>query len=308
MAPSFSVVIPSFNAGPYLRPAIESALAQTTPPMEIIVIDDGSTDGTIEVARSFGPPVKVHCQSNHGQGAARNVGMSLAQGDWIALLDHDDLWDPDKLEAQAEAIRANPDAVVVYTDSRSLEGDRIVEILTAPDPDRLPKVLQRQSPLTPASVVFRKDIVIAEGGFSEVRGMLEDWDLWLRLIGRHRFVRIPRVLTTYRKSPKQVTQQPEKFLRVHMMCVDGTLLKGVKPPMRWIRRARLHSCFLADGAIMLREQGSASDLRWMLRSLAQWPVPTTWKDRRYKVLAHMLWKHAASLLGSVRYRPARPGG
>ncbi|MBZ5618087.1 MAG: glycosyltransferase [Acidobacteriia bacterium] len=75
LTPAFSAVIPVYNSGPYLRPAIESALAQTTPPVEIIVIDDGSTDGSAEVAESFGPPVKVLRQSNRGQGAARNAAM-----------------------------------------------------------------------------------------------------------------------------------------------------------------------------------------------------------------------------------------
>ncbi|MBZ5618086.1 MAG: glycosyltransferase [Acidobacteriia bacterium] len=220
----------------------------------------------------------------------------MAQCEWIALLDSDDLWEPDKLALQAEVIRHNPEAVVIYTDVQYLQEDGAIGILKAPDPSRLPKILRRLSPFSPSSTVLRRDVVLAEGGFSEDRGMCEDWDLWLRLIGRHQFVHIPKPLAIYRKSPIQVTQQAEKFLRIHMMCVDQTVLKNVRGPVRWLRRARLYGCFLADGAIMLREQGKDGALRWMVRSLAWWPVPTAWYDRRYKVFAHMLWKRAAGLL------------
>ena len=297
----FSVVIPTYNSGPYLRIALESVLAQTTPPAEIIVIDDGSTDDSPAVARSFGPRVQVHCQANRGQGAARNVAMKLAKSDWIALLDHDDVWEPEKLEVQAAAIRDNPDAVVIYTDSKYIEDDQIIGTLPAPDSSRLPKVLRRLSPFAPSSVVLRREVVLAEGGFSEVKGMLEDWDLWLRLIPRHKFVHVAQSLTRFRKSRTQVTSQAEKFLNVHMMCVDRTLLKDVPPPIRWFRRARLYSCFLADCSIMLREQGNRDALPWMFRSMAWWPIPTTWNDRRYKVFANMLWKRA---VGSDGRNPA----
>ena len=87
-----SVVIPCYNAAPWLRETIESVLAQTHPVLEVIVVDDGSTDQSAEIAESFGPCVRVVRQSNQGESIARNNGIDLARGDWIAFIDADDIW------------------------------------------------------------------------------------------------------------------------------------------------------------------------------------------------------------------------
>src|ERR1019366_2789020 len=98
MPPSVSVIIPAYNAGQRIARAIASALAQTRPVLEIIVVDDGSTDDTAKVASSFGPPVQVTSKPNGGPASARNLAASLAQGDWLAMLDADDWWFPRKNE------------------------------------------------------------------------------------------------------------------------------------------------------------------------------------------------------------------
>ena len=102
-----SVLIPAFNAERYLGEAIESALAQTHPPFELIVLDDGSSDGTAEAARAFGKSVRYRRQEHEGVGAARNHCVELARGDHLAFLDADDRWDPRKLERQLEAMRSD---------------------------------------------------------------------------------------------------------------------------------------------------------------------------------------------------------
>lgn len=109
-----SVVIPCYNAGPFLKETLESALHQTAPPAEIIVVDDGSTDGSAEVAESFGPPVRVIRQPNSGESVARNKGIETATSDWIAFLDADDLWKPDKLEKQLAA--TSDEVIAVHTE------------------------------------------------------------------------------------------------------------------------------------------------------------------------------------------------
>jgi glycosyltransferase involved in cell wall biosynthesis len=111
------VVIPCFNAGCFIGEAIRSALHQTWPPEEVLVIDDGSTDESVEVVSGFGPPVRLFRQPNQGAATARNVGIRAARGDWIAFLDADDLWDADKLRKQVLAIQgADTDVVGVMTD------------------------------------------------------------------------------------------------------------------------------------------------------------------------------------------------
>jgi glycosyltransferase involved in cell wall biosynthesis len=93
-----SVVIPAFNAGQFIRRTVDSILAQTYSDFEIIVVDDGSTDNTADVVRSYGPKVRYIYQQNAGDGPARNTGITAAEGDWIAFLDHDDEWLPKKLQ------------------------------------------------------------------------------------------------------------------------------------------------------------------------------------------------------------------
>jgi glycosyltransferase involved in cell wall biosynthesis len=108
MDPSVSVIIPVYNGEAFLREAVESALAQTYSPVEIIVVDDGSTDGTAAVAREL--PVTYLHQENAGVSSARNLAIAHSQGDLLALLDGDDVWLPQKLAVQIEALDGNPDA------------------------------------------------------------------------------------------------------------------------------------------------------------------------------------------------------
>jgi glycosyltransferase involved in cell wall biosynthesis len=105
--PAISVVIPVYNGARYLVASIESALAQTVEPAEVIVVDDGSTDASSKIARAFGPPVRVLTQPNLGPAAARNLGVEHAGGDLLAFLDADDLWMPDKLARQQQALQAD---------------------------------------------------------------------------------------------------------------------------------------------------------------------------------------------------------
>src|ERR1700722_20888411 len=110
-----TVAIPVYNSEHCLRETLESALAQTFPAHEIIVVDDGSTDGTAALVQSFGDRVRYIRQENSGASAARNNAIQHATGDWIAFLDHDDLFQPSKLDKQRAVIEANPQFVVIYS-------------------------------------------------------------------------------------------------------------------------------------------------------------------------------------------------
>lgn len=109
-----TVIIPAYNAGRYLSDALHSVLAQTWPVSEIIVVDDGSTDNTAQVAQSFPAPVR-YCWQNHAcAAAARNLGVSLARGEWLTFLDADDLWLPDKLAAQMALAQQQPESAMIF--------------------------------------------------------------------------------------------------------------------------------------------------------------------------------------------------
>lgn len=109
-----SVVIPAHNSGPYIVPALDSILAQKHRPVEILVVDDGSTDSTAQTVRGYAPEVRVIEQEQRGHPAARNVGIRAASGEFLGFLDHDDLWSPDKLELQLARFEHNPELDLVF--------------------------------------------------------------------------------------------------------------------------------------------------------------------------------------------------
>lgn len=114
MRPSVSVVIPIYNSGKYLREAIESVLSQRYSPLEVLVVDDGSSDNGPEIASSYAPQVRVTPILHRGHPAARNAGVAASTGDFLAFLDADDLWTAKKLELQIEAFTANPSLDLVF--------------------------------------------------------------------------------------------------------------------------------------------------------------------------------------------------
>ena len=210
--PTVSVAIAAYNAAAYLREALLSVLAQTSPPDEIIVVDDGSTDDTRAVCESFGTRVRYIHQPNDGtMGAgARGRAMTEAQGDWIAILDHDDLWHRDKLRVQLAAVEKYPDAVAVFTDHTVIGDDEIrarspstvapVRQLEARDAFHL---LLQQNPYYPSSALVKRQFIL-EGGLPDPKRMgCADWDLSLAIARRHPIVIISEPLTLYRVSPDQ---------------------------------------------------------------------------------------------------------
>ena len=122
-ARSISVVIPTYNRAGLLRRAVDSALAQTVAPLEILIVDDGSTDDTAAVCRAWGAPVRYLAIPNGGVAKARNVGIAEARGDWVALLDSDDEWEPNKLEVQCAALDAAADARWSITGCTLVDGE-----------------------------------------------------------------------------------------------------------------------------------------------------------------------------------------
>ena len=117
-----SVVIPTYNYGRYLATAIESALAQTFVPLEVIVVDDGSTDDTPQILETFGNRIQTIRQLNQGAGAARNTGIAAARGEYVAFLDSDDIWKPRKLQMQIARFDADPALGLVHCGVEAMDG------------------------------------------------------------------------------------------------------------------------------------------------------------------------------------------
>jgi len=174
-APLISVVIPAYNAGAYLEEALRSVLAQDCRPLEAIVVDDGSADNTTEVARSFGPPVRVLAQQHAGAGAARNTGVAAAQGELLAFLDADDLWTPHGLLRLADVLAGDPSLDLVF--GQVIEFRRATDGQVAESP--------AVTGLLPGAALMRRSLFDRVGGFrTDLRvGEFIDWCARARELG-----------------------------------------------------------------------------------------------------------------------------
>lgn len=174
--PTVSVIIPVYNGERHLAEAIQSVLAQTLPPDEVIVVDDGSTDDSAAVARAFGPVVRVLCQANLGPAAARNLGLAHASGDLLAFLDADDLWLPDKLAYQCAVLSAHPACEAVLGRLENFISPELDESAAA----KLAKAAAQSGVFALGCLLIRRDAFMRVGWFdAHLRhGDFIDW--WAR--------------------------------------------------------------------------------------------------------------------------------
>ncbi len=169
-----SCVIPVYNGEKYLAAAIESVLNQTRPPEQLIVVDDGSTDGTAEVARSYATRIEYVYRENGGIAAARNTGVRLAQEDWLSFLDADDLWTPHKLERQLAAVNESPTASVLFGFVQQfLCPEAVTDDLTVPE-GMMPGYVA-------GTMLARRHVFDTVGLFDESRTLGEFIDWFARL-------------------------------------------------------------------------------------------------------------------------------
>ena len=184
---NISVIIPTFNRKETLKRAIQSVVMQSYTPYEIIVIDDGSDDGTKEWLKDNFPNVKYIYQMNSGVSSARNKGIKFASGDWIALLDSDDEWLPSKLKDQANEIESNPAAKFLHTNEIWIRnGVRVNQMKKHKKYGGyiFEKCLD-MCRISPSSVLIQKDIFDEIGMFDETLEVCEDYDLWLRFASKY---------------------------------------------------------------------------------------------------------------------------
>jgi len=239
-----SAIIPVFNGSATLRQAIDSVLDQSSCGLELIVVDDGSTDSTPVIIESYGVRIQQIRQTNAGPAAARNAGVRSARGEYLAFLDADDRWLPGMLDRSIAKLDSDPDCVMAYanllmvdSDGRSLGADLISgEYAHAPS---MEEILARMWPIMPSAALIRRSAFDACGGFVEdFRGAgFEDAFLWLRLREQGHFHYIPEALAVWRFSwfPKPLKVQPykrdpETFARLvrHHYGVDPSRLVAAR--------------------------------------------------------------------------------
>jgi len=190
-----SVVIPTCNRAHTLARALDSVLAQTLPPAEIIVVDDGSQDATGELLRQRYPQVTVLRQVNSGVSRARNRGVAAARFDWVAFLDSDDSWLPHKLATQARALQSS-DSRLCHSDEIWIRHGRRVNPMRK-HAKRGGEIFLHCLPrcaISPSTTVLHKTLFDAAGRFDESLPACEDYDLWLRVCSRHPVLYVPEQL------------------------------------------------------------------------------------------------------------------
>jgi glycosyltransferase involved in cell wall biosynthesis len=208
--PAVSVVMPVYNARRFLDKAICSIRLQTLTDQELIIVDDGSTDGSTEVLRvhaAADPRLSVLRLSHGGVAMALNQGLIAARAELVARMDADDEARPDRLERQLAALEAQPDTAVLGTGCEIIDADDRVINAAVPkgDPVELREDLLKANCLIHPTVTMRRRLVLAIGSYRPVFTAAEDYDLWLRVSERHNLSNLPDLLLRYRAHGGQAT-------------------------------------------------------------------------------------------------------
>jgi|GEM_PF-1503008 len=208
--PQISIVIPVWNGERYLRQTLDSILAQDLTDFELLVIDDGSADGTAGILREYSrdPRLRVHTQENQGLVRTRNIGLSMASCELLAFIDADDLAVPARMSLQSAYLNAHPDVAAVGSHILYIDPDgRPLRTLRYPTgPAKVAAALQDHNALAQPAIMIRRSAALAVGGYRNAfRYGAEDYDLWLRMSERHAVDNLPQVLTHYRIHGASIT-------------------------------------------------------------------------------------------------------
>jgi glycosyltransferase involved in cell wall biosynthesis len=261
VSPSVSVIIPTFNRWPLVGAAIESVLAQTYSDFELIVVDDGSTDGTgAELAR-FGSRLRLLTQPNRGVSAARNLAVRHARGSYLAFLDSDDLWLPSKLAIQTAFMKQNPSVKICQTEEIWIRNGVRVN----------PKAKHRKPSgdiffpslelclVSPSAVMLTRELFEQAGGFDETLPVCEDYDLWLRIAVDHFVPLIDEPLVVKRGGhADQLSRSLWGMDRYRVLALQKLLRSGLGGERRLagLEVLRRKVAVLADGA---RKRGKLAE-------------------------------------------------
>lgn len=279
--PLVSVVIPAYNAAAHIGDALTSLRAQTCEDIEVIVVDDGSVDNTSEIVSQGFPEVRCIRQANGGASSARNRGVQEARGEWVAFLDADDAWHPDKLRAQLALMQRHRSVRLCRTLCAETP---LTDLSALPDaPDGLPahEVTSSLAPtlmnpyFTTSSVMVRRDAFVAVGGFDTGLKIAEDVDLYLRLLVDAPAVLLLNAVAVFKRPVPGSLGDDDEAGYVQLLDVYERFFRGAPDLTRTVGRAAMRRAMAelwARYAGSLRRNGKRSSaVRAALRSLAQHP-------------------------------------
>ena len=254
-APRVSVVVPAYNAARTLARTIESVATQVPPPLEIIVVDDGSTDDTLAVARALAG-VRVIEQANGGPSAARNAGLFTASGDWVAFADADDVWLPGKLALQERCVRRIPEAVLVAGDwvrtaISSCPGRARVRLYGYPD-------LLTMNRFQTSTVLVRRDVATALTGFDTALDGAEDWDMWLRCSRVGPIAKLEAPVVVYRDEPSGYSKDLRRVYTTMLTMLDRERSSSLIAPRQERTIRAWHHLRFAVGFVLAGDRSAAT--------------------------------------------------
>ncbi|MCL2689237.1 MAG: glycosyltransferase family 2 protein [Chitinispirillia bacterium] len=256
--PRVSVIIPAFNRSALLHRAVESVLNQTERDFELVIVDDGSTDDTSQYLQKIKLLNNVQClrlDKNYGVSKARNAGVSASSGEWIAFLDSDDYWHPDKLRFQFKWLADNPQYSIMQTNEIWIRnGVRVNQPKTYKKicGDIFNESVERCM-ITPSSVIMRRSLFEQTGGFDEKMRACEDYDLWLRITCKHHAGLEPKnLLTRYGGHDDQLSSITETLDKYRIEALKKIILSNqLNPSQTKTVKNNLHkrAMILANGAL-----------------------------------------------------------
>jgi glycosyltransferase involved in cell wall biosynthesis len=298
--PTVSVMMPVYNARPYVARAVESILAQGFTDFEFLILDDGSTDGSLAILEELAsrdPRIRLVSRPNQGVGASRNEILSMARGEFVAVMDADDVAKPDRFTSQLEFLRDHPEVVCVggaqeHIDSagrllwvhRDAEDDATIQDLA----------LSGQCPINNSSAMMRREAVLSVGGYRAELAPSEDLDLFLRLGEVGRLANLPQVVTRYRihEASLSGTQQGRQLEMTRRASDDACDRRGIArrlisvPPWRPTDRSSKHDYAVIFGWSGFSRGDRPMALHYGLRAVRLVP----WRPGGWRLLACALLK------------------
>jgi glycosyltransferase involved in cell wall biosynthesis len=272
---SISVVIPTYNCADLLPNAIASAYSQTRSPLEVLVVNDGCTDATDEVIRRLMPGLptsfRYEVKPNGGEASARNVGVKLATGDFIAFLDQDDVWRPDKLERQVQMFDDDPSLALTFTAMTrvSSEGrESVRQNAWDPHPEAVLGRLLDGCCITPSTVVVRRSVLDSVGPFDESLWLGCDWDMWFRIaLAGHRAGYLDEALTDYLwLTGTNMSSDRRKIAAAAEVIFPRVFADPRIPPSIRARKQQSFARWRLNHAEFCLEQGDGKTARRFLRA------------------------------------------
>jgi glycosyltransferase involved in cell wall biosynthesis len=278
--PSFSAIIPTYNRAHYVAHAIQSALDQQVlnhGQVEVIVVDDESTDNTAEVVGAFGERITYIRQPNQREGAARNAGAARARGTYLAFLDSDDYWLPGKLAGDIARFEQPDQPALVYSRGRNVDSaDRFVgeRKLDHPQGDVF-WTLAREAFMPMSTVAVRADAFRECGGFVEDRDLsgTADWELWMRLAARWPVGFVDQTATCIRVHGRNMSADPRYMERAMLAGVRHALADPVIAQRARGRERFIRACMYVTIALNAYTNGRRGrSWIWLARAVANWPA------------------------------------